>query len=101
MVAERVKMIALAGGDYVLSAGKELAYEFTRVIINQHKLNEARTTTASPPHNCGGAPPQYPPYSDHHKVFHHRLWSLIPEYPLSQAITESICTVYGGCREVL
>ena len=41
-VAERVKMTALAGGDYVLSAGKELAYEFTRVIVNQHKLNEAR-----------------------------------------------------------
>ena len=41
-VAERVKMTALTGGDYVLSAGKELAYEFTRVIVNQHKLNEAR-----------------------------------------------------------
>ena len=41
-VAERVKMTALTGGDYVLSAGKGLAYEFTRVIVNQHKLNEAR-----------------------------------------------------------
>ena len=42
VVAERVKMTTLTGGDYVLSAGKELAYEFTRVIVNQHKLNEAR-----------------------------------------------------------
>ena len=42
VVAERVKMTALTGGDYVLGAGKGLAYEFTRVIVNQHKLNEAR-----------------------------------------------------------
>ena len=35
-------MTALAGGDYVLSAGKNQAYEFTLVIVNQHKLNEAR-----------------------------------------------------------
>ena len=41
-VAERVKMTALSGGDYVLSAGKNQAYEFTLVIVNQHKLNEAR-----------------------------------------------------------
>jgi|TARA_B110001469_G_C9492366_1_gene246320 hypothetical protein len=47
---------ALAGGDYVLSAGKNQAYEFTLVIVNQHKLNEARrrhTSTPSRPH----APP--------------------------------------------
>ena len=50
-VAERVKMTALAGGDYVLSAGKELAYEFTRVIVNQHKLSEARYSTSSTPSN--------------------------------------------------
>ena len=40
-VAERVKMTDLTAGDYVLSAGKDLAYDFTRVIVNQHKLNEA------------------------------------------------------------
>mgnify|MGYP004333605391 CR=1 FL=1 len=48
-VAERVKMTALTGGDYVLSAGKDQAYEFTRVIVNQHKLNEARRRHTRPP----------------------------------------------------
>ena len=48
-VAERVKMTALTGGDYVLSAGKDQAYEFTRVIVNQHKLNEARHSHPRPP----------------------------------------------------
>ncbi len=48
-VAERVKMTALTGGDYVLSAGKDQAYEFTRVIVNQHKLNEARRRHSNPP----------------------------------------------------
>ena len=48
-VAERVKMTALTGGDYVLSAGKDQAYEFTRVIVNQHKLNEARRRHIRPP----------------------------------------------------
>ena len=36
-VAERVKMTALTGGDYILSAGKDQAYKFTRVIVNQHR----------------------------------------------------------------
>ena len=48
-VAERVKMTALTGGDYVLSAGMDQAYEFTRVIVNQHKLNEARHRHTRPP----------------------------------------------------
>jgi len=39
-VAERVPMTALVGGDLVLSANKELVYEFTRVIINQHRMTE-------------------------------------------------------------
>ena len=42
-VAERVKMTDLTGGDYVLSSGKDhLTYEFTRLIVNQHKVNEVR-----------------------------------------------------------
>ena len=49
-VAERVKMTALTGGDYILSAGKDQAYEFTRVIVNQHKLTEARRP-ATPAHH--------------------------------------------------
>ena len=53
MAAERVKMTALTGGDYVLSAGKDQAYEFTRVIVNQHKLNEARPRH---PHHLASAP---------------------------------------------
>ena len=57
-VAERVKMTALAGGDYVLSAGKELAYEFTRVIVNQHKLSKARRSTSIP-----ARVPSHPPHS--------------------------------------
>ena len=60
--AERVKMTALTAGDYVLSAGKDQAYEFTRVIVNQHKLNEAR---CPPYHHHAFAPavppPRYPP----------------------------------------
>ena len=47
-VAERVKMTALTGGDYILSAGKDQAYEFTRVIVNQHKLTEARRPATLP-----------------------------------------------------
>ena len=49
-VAERVKMTALTGGDYILSAGKDQAYKFTRVIVNQHKLTEARLP-ATPAHH--------------------------------------------------
>ena len=49
-VAERVKMTALTGGDYILSAGKDQAYKFTRVIVNQHKLTEARRP-ATPAHH--------------------------------------------------
>ena len=49
-VAERVKMTALTGGDYILSAGKDQAYEFTRVIVNQHKLTDARRP-ATPAHH--------------------------------------------------
>ena len=37
-VAERVAMAALVAGDYVLSAGKELTYEYTRIIVNQHRV---------------------------------------------------------------
>ena len=50
-VAQRVKMIDLVGGDYVLSSGKELAYEFTRVIVNQHKLNEVLQCHPAKPAN--------------------------------------------------
>merc|ERR1719345_564860 len=52
-VAERVKMTALTGGDYVLSAGKDQAYEFTRVIVNQHKLNEKRSSILKIAHADG------------------------------------------------
>jgi len=52
-VAQRVKMIDLVGGDYVLSSGKELAYEFTRVIVNQHKLNEKRSSIVKITHTDG------------------------------------------------
>lgn len=52
-VAERVKMTALTGGDYVLSAGKDQAYEFTRVIVNQHKLNEKRSSILKIAHDNG------------------------------------------------
>ena len=31
-------MAALVAGDYVLSAGKELTYEYTRIIVNQHRV---------------------------------------------------------------
>lgn len=37
-VAERVAMAALVAGDYVLSAGKGLTYEYTRIIVNQHRV---------------------------------------------------------------
>jgi len=43
-VAERVKMTALTGGDYVLSADMDQAYAFTRVIVNKHKLNKKRSS---------------------------------------------------------
>ena len=36
--AERVRMAELAAGEYVLSAGKDLTYEFARVIVNQHRI---------------------------------------------------------------
>ena len=36
--AERVKMADLSGGDYVLTAGKDLTYEITRVLVNQHRV---------------------------------------------------------------
>ena len=39
-VAERVPMPALSAGDYVLSTGKDLAYEFTRIIVNQHRVED-------------------------------------------------------------
>jgi hypothetical protein len=51
--AERVKMTALTGGDYVLSAGKDQAYEFTRIIVNQHKLNEKRSSILKIAHADG------------------------------------------------
>ena len=38
--AERVPMPALSAGDYVLSTGKDLAYEFTRIIVNQHRVED-------------------------------------------------------------
>ena len=75
-VAERVKMTALTGGDYVLSAGKDQAYEFTRVIVNQHKLNEARHSHPQPPpppwsHFCPSCctPPRYPPWYPPHPPY--------------------------------
>jgi len=37
-VAERVAMAALVAGDHVLSAGKGLVYEYTRIIVNQHRI---------------------------------------------------------------
>ena len=37
-VAERVAMAALVAGDYVLSAGEGLTYEYTRIVVNQHRL---------------------------------------------------------------
>jgi hypothetical protein len=40
--AERVPMPALNAGDYVLSTGKDLAYEFTRIIVNQHRVEEQK-----------------------------------------------------------
>jgi len=46
-------MTALTGGDYVLSAGKDQAYEFTRVIVNQHKLNEKRSSILKIAHADG------------------------------------------------
>jgi len=52
-VAERVKMTALTGGDYILSAGKDQAYEFTRVIVNQHKLTEKRSSMLKIAHADG------------------------------------------------
>ena len=30
--------VALVAGDYVLSAGKGLTYEYTRIIVNQHRV---------------------------------------------------------------
>ena len=63
-VAERVKMTALTGGDYVLSAGKDQAYEFTRVIVNQHKLNEARPRHPHPPPSPWPSV-LYPPHPPH------------------------------------
>jgi hypothetical protein len=44
-MAERVAMADLTGGDYILSAGKDLAYEFTRVIINQHRAEAQKQST--------------------------------------------------------
>ena len=65
MAAERVKMTALTGGDYVLSAGKDQAYEFTRIIVNQHKLNEARNAYTTHHHaplsGCCIHPARSPP----------------------------------------
>jgi hypothetical protein len=37
-MVKRVPMTELVGGDYVLSAGQDLQYVFTRVLINQHRL---------------------------------------------------------------
>ena len=43
-------MTELVGGDYVLSAGQDLQYVFTRVLINQHRLEgQACTPCPAPP----------------------------------------------------
>jgi len=46
-------MTELTSGDYVLSAGKDQAYEFTRIIVNQHKLIEKRSSILKITHADG------------------------------------------------
>ena len=54
-VTERVAMAALVAGDYVLSAGKGLAYEYTRIIVNQHRIaSQKRSGVVKITHVDGG-----------------------------------------------
>ena len=85
-VAERVKMTALAGGDYVLSAGMDQVYEFTRVIVNQHKLSKARHSTSIPA-RVPSHPPYNPPYIGYSIRIMWLLWySTLYSYTRAEAL---------------
>ena len=66
-VAERVPMAELVGGDYILSAGKGLAHEFARVVVNAHRAESqarSRHPPDSHPQHCLSDPPPLPPAAE-------------------------------------